>query len=209
MCIAMLAGCSQGKTSYQTKTYTADGTQVTDIQIDVTDRLIEIEPSADDQISITYAESDKEFYRIDIVDGNTLVMTGETNKAWTDYIGGNASRSDRTIHLQLPAALLSNLEITTTNEDVTISELTVTGSISIQVNSGSITFAKLAVGAALRLEAKNGDIRGTVMGGYDDFSISSEAKKGDNNLPAQKEGGEKTLDVFTNNGDIEIALEKS
>ena len=33
------------------------------------------------------------------------------------------------------------------------------------------------MGSALTLTAKNGDIRGTVTGGYDDFAMTSEVKR--------------------------------
>ena len=41
---------------------------------------------------------------------------------------------------------------------------------------------------------------------YDDFTIESFAKKGENNLPESKAGGNKILKVFTNNGDIQIDI---
>lgn len=56
----------------------------------------------------------------------------------------------------------------------------------------------------LFLTVKNGDIKGTVTGSCDDFSISSEIKKGESNLPDHKDGGEKTLNVSGNNGDVNI-----
>ena len=42
------------------------------------------------------------------------------------------------------------------------------------------------------------------MGGWDDYAIRTEIKKGESNLPESKEGGAKTLDVSANNGDIDI-----
>lgn len=60
------------------------------------------------------------------------------------------------------------------------------------------------MGDALNLTVKNGDIAGTVMGSYDDFAIQSELKKGESNLPEHKDGGEKTLTVSSNNGDVSI-----
>ena len=42
------------------------------------------------------------------------------------------------------------------------------------------------------------------MGSYDDFAIQSEIKKGDSNLPNNKESGKKKLNVSGNNGDINI-----
>ena len=64
------------------------------------------------------------------------------------------------------------------------------------------------VGSALTLNVKNGDISGTVVGSYDDFAIQSEIKKGDSNLP-NKDGGDKTLNVTGNNGDVDIAFVKA
>ena len=51
---------------------------------------------------------------------------------------------------------------------------------------------------------KNGNISGTIAGGYDDFAIISEIKKGESNLPGNKDNGEKTLNVSCNNGDVDI-----
>ncbi len=82
--------------------------------------------------------------------------------------------------------------------------MTVTESVSISSNGGNITFENLDVGNTIYLNVKNGDISGTVIGSYDDFTIQAESKKGKCNLPECKEGGEKTLNVFSNNGDVNI-----
>ena len=59
----------------------------------------------------------------------------------------------------------------------------------------------------LELRAKNGNISGTVAGSYDDFAIFSAVKKGESNLPEEKDSGEKTLQVSCNNGDIAIVFQ--
>ena len=82
--------------------------------------------------------------------------------------------------------------------------MAVTGSISLSSNGGNITFESLEVGNALSLTVKNGDISGTVKGSYDDFAIQSEIKKGESNLPDNKDSGEKILNVSSNNGNVEI-----
>ena len=84
--------------------------------------------------------------------------------------------------------------------------MAVTGSINISSNGGNIFFGKLEVGNALYLTVKNGNIEGTVIGSYDDFAIRSEIKKGKSNLPDNKTGGEKTLNVSSNNGNVNIEL---
>lgn len=198
----ILSGCSSSSEPFEEKSYTSD-TLINEINLDVQDREIEVSLSEDEQVHIQYSENSKEYYDIS-VSGNVLTMTGASNKEWTDYIGGKPSAKDRKILLQIPDALLETLTISTTNENITLSALAVTGSISISSNGGNITFGTLDVGNALTLSAKNGDISGAIIGSYDDFSIQSEIKKGESNLPDNKDGGEKTLNVSSNNGDVNI-----
>lgn len=108
------------------------------------------------------------------------------------------------ISLRLPNALLENLTLSAANENITLSELAVTGSISLSANNGNIIFGDLDAGNALYLTVKNGDISGMVIGSYDDFAIQSEIKKGESNLPENKNGGAKTLKVSGSNGDVNI-----
>ena len=199
----ILSGCSNSSEPFEEKSYTSD-TQINGIDLAVRDREIEVSLSEDEQVHIKYYENSKEYYDISVSDENVLTMTSASNKEWTDYIGVKPSAEDRKISLQIPDALLESLTLSTTNEDITLSALAVTGSINISSNGGNISFGDLDVGSALTLTVKNGDISGTIVGSYDDFSIQSEIKKGESNLPDNKDGGEKTLNVSSNNGDVNI-----
>ena len=203
----ILTGCQSSGEPFEEKSYTPD-TQINEINLDVTDREIEVSLSEDEQVHIQYAENSKEYYEISVSDSNVLSMTSASNKEWTDYIGTKPAAEDRKIVLQIPDALLENLTLSTTNENITLPALTVTGSISLSSNGGNIAFGNLDVGNTLTLSAKNGNISGSIVGGYDDFSIQSEIKKGDSNLPDQKDGGEKALHVSCNNGDVTIEFVK-
>ena len=131
-----------------------------------------------------------------------------SDKEWTDYVGGKASAEDRKILLQIPDALLENLTLSTTNENISLSALAVNGNIVVDSNGGDIVFERLKVGKSLSLTAKNGNIGGTIIGSYDDFAIQTEIKKGDSNLPDNKTDGRKTLHVSSNNGDVNIEFVK-
>lgn len=209
LCLALssfaLAGCSGESEPFEEKSYTPD-TQISGINLDVRDREIEVSLSEDEQIHIQYCENGKEYYDISVSDENVLTMVNASNKGWTDYIGGKPSAEDRKIVLQIPDTRLDNLTLSTTNEDVSLPALTVTGSITISCNNGNIAFESLRVGNALSLTVKNGDISGKVIGSYDEFAIQTEIKKGDSNLPDNKAGGEKSLNVSCNNGDVDIAF---
>lgn len=207
MCLVLssflLVGCSDSSEPFEEKSYTPDA-QINEINLDVQDRKIEVLLSEDEQVHIQYSENSKEYYDISVSDENVLTMTSASDKEWTDYIGGKPSAEERKISLQIPNALLENLTLSTTNEDISLPALAVTGSIRISSNGGNIAFGGLDAGNALYLTVKNGDISGTIIGSYDDFVIQSEIKKGESNLPDNKDGGEKTLNVSCNNGDVNI-----
>ena len=199
----VLAGCSSESEPFEEKNYTSD-TQISGIHLDVQDREIEVLLSEDEQVHIQYSENSKEYYQISVSDENVLTMTSASDKAWTDYIGGKPAAEDRRIRLEIPDGLLENVTLSTTNENITLPALAVTGEISLSSNGGNLSFESLDVGRALTLHAKNGNISGTVAGSFEDFTIRSKIKKGESNLPDEKSGGEKTLDVSCNNGDVSI-----
>ena len=207
MCLVLGAVCLTDCTSneaFAKKSYTAEGKEITEICIDVRDRQIEVVLSPDNQVHIDYFESSKEYYNISVSDNHTLTMTAASNKKWKDYIGGKSAAGSRKILLQVPNALLTALKLSTTNEDISLPALTVNGNISLFSGGGSIVFNKLGAEKSINLSAKNGDITGSIIGSYDDYAISCDSKKGESNLPSNKEGGAKILTVSNNNGDINI-----
>ena len=203
----LLSGCSVSENDFEEKNFTVQEAMITELQIDLKDRKIELEPSKDGQIHITYYDSSKEFYEI-ATSEHTLVMTGKNDKEWTDYIGKNASLNFRTVRLQIPQKGLASLDLKTSNEDILLPALHFSDRVSINVNNGNIKVEQLDVGKEIKLISKNGNINGVIAGSYDDFSISCEVKKGETNLPKTKDNGEKSLVVSVNNGDIDILFEK-
>ena len=155
----ILSGCSNSSQPFEEKNYTSD-TEIKEIRLDVRDREIEVSLSEDGKVHIKYYENSKEYYDISVTEENVLTMTSARDKEWTDYIGGKPSAQNRKISLQIPNALLKNLTLSTTNEDITLSALTVTQSINISSNGGNIAFGALSPGSALTLNVKNGNISG-------------------------------------------------
>ena len=102
----VLTGCSDNNDSFVQQEYTADISQIEEINVDVRDRQIEVSISDDNQIHIIYFENSKETYDITVSDENVLMMSSVSNKDWTDYIGGKPSYQNRKIILQMPNALL-------------------------------------------------------------------------------------------------------
>ncbi|QGV10338.1 DUF4097 family beta strand repeat protein (plasmid) [Bacillus cereus] len=101
-------------------------------------------------------------------------------------------------------AIENSFKMETKNDDINLSNVNVKGSVDATVSNGNLDLEKVAVEDTLKLDSKNGGINGTIVGSYDVFSISSKASKGKNNLPENKSGGDKKLDVNANNGDINL-----
>lgn len=200
-----VAGCSDDSEPFKEKSYTADP-RTKGITVDARDRQIEVSLSGDEQIHIQYFENNKEYYNISVSDENLLTMASAASKEWTDYIGGKTSAEYRKISLRIPSALLDSLTLSTTNGDISLPALSVNEKISLSSNGGNISFGSLDTGVSLTLNVKNGNISGEVAGSYEDYAIRSEIKKGESNLPGTKDGGEKTLNVSCNHGNVDISF---
>lgn len=202
--LTTLTGCSNENNTLSPKSYTLGSDQITGVCIDVRDREIEVVASADGYIHIDYYENEKEYYTISVSEDHVLTMTAETDKDWTDYIGGKAASGSREITLQIPDETLLTLQLSTTNEDIALSAFVIKGDVRLSNNGGNISFDKLNVGNSITLSNKNADISGSIVGSYDDYAIKTTIKKGNSSLPTDKQSGDKTLDVSNNNGDINI-----
>ena len=193
---ASLSACSDEGNTFEARTYTPEGVTVNGIDVQVTDREIVVIPSNDGQFHIDYD--------ISVSDGGILTMVSESDKTWTDYIGGSRSAGADQIIIQVPNAALSALTLRTTKEDISLPALTVTEQLTLSTNGGDISFENISAANSITLENKNGDIIGTITGSYDDHAITCTIKKGKSNLPSAKGGGNKTLTAINNNGDIDI-----
>lgn len=207
--VFLLAGslfaCSDEGNTFETKSYTApDGVEISGIDIQATDRQIQVIPSDDGKIHIDYAESAKEFYDISVSDSGVLTMVLKSDKEWTDYIGVNKSSGADAITVQIPDTALSTLSLSTTQEDISLPTLTVTDRLTLSNNGGDISFENISDTDSITVQNKNGDIAGTITGSYNDYAITCTIKKEESNLPDEKDGGDRTLTATNNNGDIDI-----
>lgn len=200
--LAVLTGCGEQEVLTE-KSQTIDPAEIHTIDVNLRDRGIRVSPSADGQIHLEYADSETESLAVSVQNG-VLTVVLEANKEWTDYFG---KKPAGTLSMELPEVIWETLSLTTTNGDISLTALTV-GTLNLNVNNGNLEFETLDAEKEITLTAKNGNIDGEIVGGYDDFDISCTMKKGDSNLPEAKPGGDKTLTVDMNNGDVNIEFVK-
>lgn len=197
------AGCASDE-NFTEQSYASESGAVERIVIDVTDRELEITASEDDSVHIDYFDGEKEKLDISVSDDKRLSVGITVDKEWTDYIGFKPAAEYRKITVKIPDNTIVSLSAATTNENISISSLSLTESVSLNSNGGDVVCDRVGVGKSIDLTSKNGNITGTIVGAMDDFAITCTIKKGDCNLPEKTEGGGKSLTADCNNGDIKI-----
>ena len=228
-----LCGCSNGD-AFTEKSYSSGENGIEKIVVQVEDRELEISASEDNRVYIGYFDGEKEYLDISVSESKELTVKLLYNKNWTDFFGVKPSAEYRKIKIKIPDNLLVSFSASTTNENIILNPLSFTENLSLDVNGGDIVCEQVnagkfinlkakisieaidgnvvcegvSVGKSVSLTAKNGDITGSVLGEWDDFSIFCKIKKGDCNLPLNKEEGDKLFTADCNNGDINIEFVK-
>lgn len=202
-----LTSCSNGDT-FTKKSYSTGENEIDKVIVQVINRELEISASEDNQIYIDYFDREKEYLDISISENKELTIKLSFNQNWTDFIGSKPSLEYRKIKIKIPNNLITAFSASTTNENIIITALSFKEHGNFDTNGGNIICECVNVGKSINLNAKNGNITGSIIGGWDDFSICCTIKKGDCNLPELKEGGKKSFSANCNNGDIKIEFIK-
>lgn len=198
-----MSGCTSDEV-FTAQTYVEEG-EVRSVSVDVTDRAVVLAPSEDGKLRIEYYESDKTSYSISLSEEGVLSVTLDLDQSWTDFVGVQPSAEYRTIRVCLPQEL-TDVSVSTTNEAISATGTISAQNVSLTVNGGDLSFEKISAGSSVTLNAKNGNITGTIVGSWDDYAITCNVKKGETSLPENKTGGSKTLAVDCNNGDVEVEI---
>ena len=198
-----MSGCTSDEV-FTAQTYVEEG-EVRSVSVDVTDRAVVLAPSEDGKLRIEYYESDKTSYSISLSEEGVLSVTLDLDQSWTDFVGVQPSAEYRTIRVCLPQEL-TDVSVSTTNEAISATGTISAQNVSLTVNGGDLSFEKISAGSSVTLNAKNGNITGTIVGSWDDYAITCNVKKGETSLPESKTGGSKTLAVDCNNGDVEVEI---
>lgn len=198
-----MSGCTSDEV-FTAQTYVEEG-EVRSVSIDVSDRAVELAPSEDGKLRIDYYESEKTSYSISLSEEGVLSVTLDLDQSWTDFVGVQPAAEYRTIRVCLPQEL-TDVSVSTTNEAISATGTISAQNVSLTVNGGDLSFEKISAGSSVTLNAKNGNITGTIVGSWDDYAIACNVKKGETSLPESKTGGSKSLAVDCNNGDVEVEI---
>lgn len=85
-------------------------------------------------------------------------------------------------------------------------EHTTAQDMNIRSDLSDFEFTGIAIERSMRVYADCGNVRGTIDGAEEDFTITSSTDMGNTNLPQNSGSGAKRLDVYTDMGDINISF---
>ena len=210
---------------YEENTYSASD-EIESVTIDEKNTPIQIVSSDSKTVSVTYYRADdgSEDYEITEENGE-LTITKQSQSNIGDRYSEDDSYKNVKLVLSLPDNYTGNLCIETLDGDINIGnvdiqDITITtnngniafGSATInhlQINTldGNISFDNTAIIQELDCKTKNGNVIGTFSGNMADYSIVTETVGGNSNLNS-KVGGDKTISISTQDGDIDISFDK-
>lgn len=103
-----------------------------------------------------------------------------------------------------------NVECTSLSASVTTGEIDLgrltCNDVKLTVTTGDIEADLLSVGKSAYVSSTTGDVEMHISGEMNDYAIKSHTTTGDNNLPENSGSGEKTLEVYSTTGEIEVTF---
>ncbi|GEK33513.1 DUF4097 family beta strand repeat-containing protein [Kurthia sibirica] len=103
----------------------------------------------------------------------------------------------------------SYIYVETEDDDISLENVTSSKDIEARNSDGDIELNNVDVGKAFLLKTSHGDVKGSVVGEEKDFGIFSIVSDGrNNNLPKNRDGKDKSLNVDVRDGDIDITFTK-
>lgn len=193
----------------------------TRISIDVSRSDVSIGLSPDDEVHITYSNTNLRTYEIKQND-EKLELTLEYQE--NDWSTSNMYWETIDVTVLIPAQLNGSLSVNNSRGYIEAKHISSQRHITLQNSRGSINLEQIVcVNIALNcsrgsikfseldaqeivLASIRGNIRGNIVGNESEFTITSTVSRGSNNLPLQWGKGSKLLDVRASRGGIDISF---
>lgn len=188
------------------KSITYELKDVNSISLEAHDRYIVVKNSEDNLIHIEYFENNIEYLDIDSSTSDLQIKLS-MDKKFKDYFFYTSPSELKMIEIRIPNNSISKLSIKNKSGNILISDIAISDKLVLDINNGDIETIRIEA-PFIEMKAKNGNISGTIIGSWDDYSITSKIKKGNSNLPTEKRGGNKNLIIDCNNGDIDLEINK-
>ncbi len=143
---------------YEQREYVASADAFKSIKFDDSNKGINVVPSKDDKIRITYSDNDKNHYVISEM-GETLSIEYSWKKRWYEYIGitwyFNFESDDVTI--SIPDAYAGNIDVLTSNGRIELHDIALPGELRADTSNSRI-IADNVKGTDIHFITSNGTV---------------------------------------------------
>lgn len=184
--------------SYVEKTY--DPADFDNYVIGLDNKKVIILPSEDDQVKITYYESEKNYLVIE-EDGLTLSIENETKwySRWFNF-DFFTNPDIYEFYLYLPDTMTLDLSIHTSNGQISVSDLTEFGVLSLTTSNGEVHLTDIEASGKIKVVSSNGGVIANRVTTANDVEFTT------SNGRIEIDGmNARNVDLRTSNGRIECS----
>lgn len=154
----------------------ASAEKINSIEIDAGNVSVDVRPSPNDEVIVTYNENRCEYYDISVQDGR-LTINNVNNREWYEYImvfnlGG------RYITVEVPDYFAGDIDIDVSNKDIVIENISAasvkledsnddiilnnvdaSGAVKVHNSNGDVSFTRCSIGEELNVRNSNGPVK--------------------------------------------------
>ena len=157
---------------------------------------VRFEKSFDDNLHITYYESEKVFYDIETASDGTLSILHHSNRKWYDFIGFDFR--DYTTVICVPDGFSGDISVKLSSGDLRITGFTLDGSLTAESTSGDVQMSDFTCTGDMKIQQTSGDFEGQALSAA---SLSIKHTSGDIELDRLET---EALSLTSVSGDIEV-----
>lgn|GEM_PF-840272 len=134
--------------------------RLTEIEIDIKNVPVRVEPSSDNSFRLTYFESDRVSYTVNELENGKLRVTSTDKTKWYDHYFNivNVDFFYNVFTITIPESFEGEVRIKTSNGSINIEGLRLKN-LKLTSSNGSITAENLAVAGQIDLSTSNSKIR--------------------------------------------------
>lgn len=143
------------------------------------------------------------------IDNNLMVDTSNAKIDARDLqLLGNVRLRGTNGLLTLQNIRAANVDASSSNGLIQFENLHVSGGISAKTTNGSITMTNIEFGTRLHMESVNANLKASLPGKEEDYSIHTGSKNGRCNVQGKERPGAREIQTETTNGSIHLEFSK-
>ncbi len=169
----------------------------TKIRIEADDRVIKFAPSTDGKYGIKYYQAEYDTVTYAEESGVISIKAKMARRRWVFF--RRASRDVRTITVQVPEAFSGEIDVTTSNGDISVENIGALTRLTLSSSNGDLTAKDLTVSGQVRMDTSNGEITVDTLAASSGITV--ESSNGEIDIRATSAA---SIDADTSNGDIDF-----